>query len=34
MPNLFAAEARQLQRAIDGRGGIRTQVWIVHYGDG
>jgi hypothetical protein len=33
-PNLFAAEARQLQRSIDGRGGIRAQVWVVHYGDG
>jgi hypothetical protein len=33
-PNLSAAEARQLQRSIDGRGGVRAQVWIVHYGDG
>jgi hypothetical protein len=33
-PNLSAAEARQLQRSIDGRGGVRTQVWVVHYGDG
>jgi hypothetical protein len=33
-PSLSAAEARQLQRSIEGRGGVRTQVWIVHYGDG
>ena len=33
-PNLFPAEARQLQRSIDERGGVRTQVWVVHYGDG
>jgi hypothetical protein len=33
-PNLFPAEARKLQRSIDGRGGVRAQVWVVHYGDG
>jgi hypothetical protein len=33
-PNLFPAEGRQMQRSIDGRGGVRKQVWVVHYGDG
>jgi hypothetical protein len=33
-PNLSAAEARQLQRSIQDRGGIRTRAWIVSYGDG
>jgi hypothetical protein len=33
-PNLLPAEAHQLQRSIDSRGGVRTQVWVVHYGDG
>ena len=33
-PNLLPAEVRQLERSIDGRGGVRTQVWVVHYGDG
>jgi hypothetical protein len=33
-PNLFPAEARRLRQSIEGRGGVRTQVWTLHYGDG
>lgn len=32
--NLTAAQRAVLRRAIDGRGGVSAQPWVVVYGDG